>query len=105
MRAGAATGNVLLVDDNDGFARVVAEVARQCRCKLVRAGTLEEAREFTANEGFDLILVDIELPDGNGLDLLEDIELDTHGRMVVVTGAPRPSSAMPQEPHSSSSAT
>jgi DNA-binding NtrC family response regulator len=94
MRAGAATGNVLLVDDNDGFARVVAEVARQCRCKLVRAGTLEEAREFTANEGFDLILVDIELPDGNGLDLLEDIELDTHGRMVVVTGAPSVESAL-----------
>ncbi|MGN6388783.1 MAG: sigma-54-dependent transcriptional regulator, partial [Burkholderiaceae bacterium] len=94
MRAGAATGNVLLVDDNDGFARVVAEVARQCRCKLMRAGTLEEAREFTAREGFDLILIDIELPDGNGLDLLEDIELDMHGRVVVVTGAPSVESAL-----------
>src|SRR5690348_17579301 len=74
MRAGAVTGNVLLVDDNDGFARVVAEVARQCRCRLVRASTLEEACELSAREGFDLILIDIELPDGNGLDLLRSEE-------------------------------
>ncbi|HET7221678.1 MAG TPA: response regulator, partial [Rhodanobacteraceae bacterium] len=94
MRAGAVTGNVLLVDDNDGFARVVAEVARQCRCRLVRASTLEEACELSAREGFDLILIDIELPDGNGLDLLDDLELDMHGRVVVVTGAPSVESAL-----------
>jgi len=94
MRAGAVTGNVLLVDDNDGFARVVAEVARQCRCRLVRASTLEEACELSSREGFDLILIDIELPDGNGLDLLDDLELDMHGRVVVVTGAPSVESAL-----------
>lgn len=94
MRAAVTTGNVLLIDDDDGFARVVAEVARQCRCKLVRAGTLDEARELTAKQGFDLILVDIALPDGNGLDLLDSLELDMHGRVVVVTGAPSVESAL-----------
>jgi len=88
MRSGAVTGNALLVDDNDGFARVVAEVARQCGCRLVRAETLDQARELTAKQGFDLILVDIELPDGNGLDLLDDLEVDAHGRIAIVTGAP-----------------
>lgn len=94
MRPGAATGNVLLVDDNDGFARVVAEVAHRSRCRLVHAGTLREARTLTANEGFDLILVDIKLPDGNGLDLVEGLELDMHGRIVVVTGEPSVESAL-----------
>jgi len=45
MRASAAVGNVLLVEDDDGFGRVVAEMARQCGCKLVRARTLEQARK------------------------------------------------------------
>lgn len=94
MRAGSASGSVLLVDDNDGFARVVAEMARQCRCKLVRAGTLDAARDACAREGFDLIMIDLELPDGNGMDLLDDLDVDMHGRIVVVTGVPSVDSAV-----------
>ncbi|HEX5352842.1 MAG TPA: sigma-54 dependent transcriptional regulator [Rhodanobacteraceae bacterium] len=94
MRAAAARGTVLLIDDDDGFARVVAEVARQCRCKLERAVTLDQALTLTARQGFDLILVDIALPDGNGLDLLDSLELDTHGRIAIVTGVPSVESAL-----------
>ena len=94
MAARAAKGNVLLVDDEDGFARVVAEVARQCGCELKHAGTLAQARELSASHGFDLILVDIVLPDGSGLDLLDDVELDAHGRIVIVTGEPSVESAI-----------
>jgi DNA-binding NtrC family response regulator len=94
MRASAAVGNVLLVEDDDGFGRVVAEMARQCGCKLVRARTLEQARKTAAEQGFDLLLVDIKLPDGNGLELLDDLDLASHGRIAIVTGAPSVESAL-----------
>ncbi|HXE66896.1 MAG TPA: sigma-54 dependent transcriptional regulator [Rhodanobacteraceae bacterium] len=94
MRASAAVGHVLLIEDDDGFARVVAEVARQCGCKFARARTLDQARKMTAEQGFDLLLVDITLPDGSGLELLDDLDLESHGRIAIVTGAPSVESAL-----------
>jgi DNA-binding NtrC family response regulator len=94
MRASAAVGHVLLIEDDDGFARVVAEVARQCGCKFARARTLEQARKMAAEQGFDLLLVDITLPDGSGLELLDDLDLESHGRIAIVTGAPSVESAL-----------
>jgi len=94
MRASAAVGHVLLIEDDDGFARVVAEVARQCGCKFARARTLEQARKMAAEQGFDLLLVDITLPDGSGLELLDDLDLGSHGRIAIVTGAPSVESAL-----------
>jgi DNA-binding NtrC family response regulator len=87
-------GHVLLIEDDDGFARVVAEVARQCGCKFARARTLEQARKMAAEQGFDLLLVDITLPDGSGLELLDDLDLQSHGRIAIVTGAPSVESAL-----------
>ncbi len=94
MKAGTPKATALLIDDDRGFTRVVTEMARQCGCRLTCVGTLAAAREATAEQGFDLILVDITLPDGNGLDLLDEVELDAHGRIVIVTGAPSFESAL-----------
>jgi DNA-binding NtrC family response regulator len=60
----------------------------------VAAATLQEARRLTRDGHFDLILIDLNLPDGNGLDLLDDIDLAAHGQIVVVTGHPTVESAM-----------
>jgi DNA-binding NtrC family response regulator len=84
----AHAGSVLLVDDNAGFRSVVAEVARSSRCTLTCAQTIEEARRIAAANSFDLLLVDISLPDGNGLDFVEEIDLAAHGQIAIVTGNP-----------------
>jgi DNA-binding NtrC family response regulator len=84
----AHAGNVLLVDDNAGFRKVVAELARSSRCTLTSAQTIEEARRLAAASAFDLLLVDIALPDGNGLDFVEEIDLAAHGQIAIVTGSP-----------------
>lgn len=94
MRASAAMGHVLLVEDDDSFARVVAEMARQCGSSLVRARTVEGARKTAAEQGFDLLLIDITLPDGSGLELLDDLDLESHGSIMIVTGAPSVESAL-----------
>jgi len=84
----ACTGNVLLVDDNDAFSSAVVEMARQARCKITATDKLESARRLLAEKTYDLLLIDLALPDGNGLDLVQDIDLALQGRIAIVTGNP-----------------
>ena len=87
-------GNVLIVDDNAEFQTVATELAGLSNCVPVTATTLQEARRLTRTRHFDLVLVDLNLPDGNGLDLLDDIDLTAHGQIVIVTAHPTVESAV-----------
>ncbi len=82
------TGSVLLVDDNDAFSTAVVEVARTAHCKITATDNLESARKLVAERAYDLLLIDLALPDGNGLDLVQDIDLASQGRIAIVTGNP-----------------
>jgi len=88
MPVSAAAGHVLVVDDNPEFQSLVAEFARLSRCKVTCAATLRAARQLAADDEFDLLMVDLDLPDGNGLDLIADIDLTAHGQIAIVTGHP-----------------
>jgi len=94
MTSAEVTGNILVVDDNTEFQTLAAQLARLSRCVAKRAETLSEARKYTASEHFDLIMIDLNLPDGNGLDLLNEIDLTANGQIVVVTGYPSVESAV-----------
>jgi signal transduction histidine kinase/CheY-like chemotaxis protein len=63
---------VLLVEDNRDTLRYLATVLRLRGCEVAEAATLAEARTAAA-EGFGLLLSDIELPDGTGLDLIREL--------------------------------
>jgi len=94
MTSADATGNVLVVDDNAEFQTLATHLAKMSHCSARRAQTLSEARRCTSEEQFDLIMIDLNLPDGNGLDLLDDIDLAAHGQIAVVTGYPSVESAV-----------
>jgi DNA-binding NtrC family response regulator len=79
---------VLLVDDNDAFSTAVVEVARLAHCKITATDNLESARKLVAEKAYDLLLIDLALPDGNGMDLVQDIDLASQGRIAIVTGNP-----------------
>ncbi|HZP66311.1 MAG TPA: sigma-54 dependent transcriptional regulator [Rudaea sp.] len=87
-------GNVLIVDDNTEFQLVAANFAELSHCAATQATTLREARRLTRDEQFDLMMIDINLPDGNGFDLLDDIDLTAHGQIAIVTGNPTVESAV-----------
>ncbi|MGY3329037.1 DNA-binding response OmpR family regulator [Mesorhizobium sp. USDA 4775] len=54
---------------------------------IISAKTLQEARRAVAKRHFDLVILDIVLPDGSGLDLLADLPLETG---VIVFSAAEP---------------
>ncbi len=66
---------ILLVEDNEDTLRFLATMLHRRGHDVVTAGTLAEARAALASPGgsFDLLLSDIELPDGTGLELIRDL--------------------------------
>lgn len=57
----------MIVDDHVLFADAMTVALRRKEMEVVRAYTAAEALETVASDRFDLILMDIGLPDGNGL--------------------------------------
>ncbi len=64
---------VLLVEDEVIFARAVAKRLQQAGYDCEHAATLEDGRELVRQMVPDLVLLDMRLPDGNGLDLLPEL--------------------------------
>ena len=64
---------LLLVDDEETFRRLTVRELERSGYSVTPAGTLAEARAALEGQQFHLALVDIRLPDGNGLDLLREI--------------------------------
>lgn len=67
---------ILLVDDHALVRRGVAHVLREDLPDLtiVEKGTAQEALEATQATPWDLVILDINLPDRSGLDALKDIK-------------------------------
>ncbi|MBR5440894.1 MAG: response regulator, partial [Prevotella sp.] len=61
---------ILVVEDERELRDVIVRSLRQSRFVVEEAATLVEARTKVASYEYDCILLDLMLPDGNGLDLL-----------------------------------
>jgi DNA-binding NtrC family response regulator len=83
----------LVVDDDADFARTVRLFAEDLGYLTLHADCVGKAREQIAHGGIDFILLDLGLPDGSGLDLLDEIDLG-HAQVVVATGHPTVESAI-----------
>src|SRR5206468_10639274 len=76
----------LIVDDDPGFVLGLAELVRREGFAVASAGTLKQAREEIATNPPHILLVDLHLPDGSGLDLLEGFEPPMAPEVVLITG-------------------
>jgi DNA-binding NtrC family response regulator len=66
--------HALLVDDDNDFATGLAEIAEQEGFRVTLAGSLREARGCIAREPVDLVVIDLVLPDGEGIGLLKELK-------------------------------
>ncbi|HSX95193.1 MAG TPA: sigma-54 dependent transcriptional regulator [Hydrogenophaga sp.] len=78
--------HVLIVDDDTDSATTLRELVRADRFSVAVAHTLRDARRQIALQPPDLVLLDLQLPDGNGLDLFSDPQLVNDSDIVLVTG-------------------
>jgi PAS domain S-box-containing protein len=78
---------ILLVEDNLGDARLIKEMLSESttvRFGLVHVKRLGEARESLAGEVFDIIVLDLSLPDGHGLDTFVQTRIAAPGIPIVI---------------------
>ena len=79
--------DVLIIDDEPVLARLLQFTLKQQGCTIQLAHTAAAAREIYEG-GFDgVVLLDVKLPDGSGLDLVEPILSANRGNRIIVMTA------------------
>ncbi len=64
---------ILLVEDHSDTARIISLVLRRAGHHVTHAPDVNTAINLAANNGFDLLLSDLGLPDASGLDLMRQL--------------------------------
>ncbi len=86
MQQEAHVARILLVDDDKNFAAATLEMLALKGHDAIGAGSVKEARHELTDAHFDLVLLDLMLPDGSGLELLSDDSLERSEMICVMTG-------------------
>jgi DNA-binding NtrC family response regulator len=76
----------LIVDDEPNSVNAMAELVEKEGFATATAGTLAEARARMGEDRPDVILVDLMLPDGSGLSLLEELDPARRTEVILVSG-------------------
>ena len=78
--------HALIVDDDADARDFMSEVAEREGFTVASAESLRTARAQLVRQPPDVLLTDLKLPDGNGIDLVGDLDRSTDTEVVVVTG-------------------
>ena len=79
-----AIDKIVVVDDELMIRKALETQLRNKRYSVASAGDLKSARKILARDSFDLVFLDLRLPDGEGTDLLEELMAKADGPMVVM---------------------
>jgi DNA-binding NtrC family response regulator len=78
--------HALIVDDDVDAAAMLSELIALQGLTVATANSLRDARKQLALQTPDLVLLDLRLPDGSGMDLFSDPELLADSEVVLMTG-------------------
>jgi DNA-binding NtrC family response regulator len=78
--------HVLIVDDDANTREALAVLAQQEGFTTAIAGSVAEARIHLVRQRPDVVLMDLRLPDGSGIDLFEDLEDRSSIETILITG-------------------
>ena len=76
---------VIVLEDDQIVRKNLENVLRRRRYDVASAATIAAAQEFLSKDNFDLIFLDVRLPDGDGTDLLKAIQSRPQKPLVVVS--------------------
>ena len=84
-----SNAKILIVDDDENIRKVLMAILEDKGYDMEAVGTAREAIKKTDKKFYNLALIDIRLPDMEGIDLLVKIR-DTTPRMrkIIITGYP-----------------
>lgn len=86
--------NILIIDDDKMLCEMVCRHVEYMGHESAYALTLEEGHKKVSSKIFDLVFLDVRLPDGNGLDALPGIrKTPSQPEVIIITGEGDPDGA------------
>lgn len=79
---------ILLVDDDQAFLDATGELLTMLGHSVVTADSVSNAQRVAAGKVFDHVILDLILPDGSGLHVLDQLENGNTTNVTLVTGHP-----------------
>src|SRR6266480_3662438 len=77
--------SILVVEDERLLCKQIAAHLEKLDADVTGANTVQAAKRFLANLDFDLVLLDVNLPDGRGTDLLKEHVFPANTGVIVMT--------------------
>jgi len=78
---------ILVIDDEVSIREVICERTRQMGHEAEAAQTLEQGRAMASSEAFDLVFLDVRLPDGDGLKSIAEMKtFPSAPEVIIITG-------------------
>ncbi len=86
MRVSIQPKDILLVEDEEKQVYYEKLILNLLGANVDVARSLEETKEKLIKNGYDYILLDLGLPDSNGLNTLKRVKEMTNDKIVIMTG-------------------
>ncbi len=80
-------GTVLVADDDRTIRTVLTQALTRAGCKVHATSSLTTLMRWIAEGRGDVVISDVMMPDGNGLEMLPKIQEDRPGMPVIVISA------------------
>ncbi len=77
---------VLIVEDHTDTRSVLSLLLSRCGCQTVTAKNIREARSRLEEMRFQILIADLNLPDGDGVELVREAKKMQELRAIAVTG-------------------
>ena len=86
--------NILIIDDDEMTSDMLSKLVRSLGHDTESAFTLKDGLQELLAKTFDVVLLDVGMPDGSGLDVLPKIrEMPSPPEVIIITGAGDPDGA------------
>jgi len=78
---------ILIIDDEEHARHNISEYLKTSGYEVFEAGTIKEGREFLNKGDGDIVVLDVQLPDGLGIDFLPEITaMPSKPPVILITG-------------------
>ncbi|RMD52458.1 MAG: response regulator, partial [Nitrospirae bacterium] len=85
---------VLIIDDDKLICSAISNVVKRMGHEVVSAHTLRDGLKRASSSDFDVVFLDVRMPDGSGLDVIPELQsTPSSPEIIIITGSGDPDGA------------